>query len=134
MTKKAAVSRKSRVSPPASRPQARARAAFAAKTLPALKVRGQYEDDPEDIAAFEAYERGALTPLPDRKEAVAALRRAAVNFKKKKEARVNIRLQAGDLEGLRVRAEEEGIPYQTLIASLVHKYVNGRVIFKDGRA
>lgn len=97
-------------------------------------VKKKYEDDPEDIAAFEAYKRGDLKPIRESKEAVAALRRASVNFKKKKEARVNIRLQEDDLEGMRQKAEEEGIPYQTLIASLVHKYVNGRVVFKDGRA
>ncbi|MGE4351665.1 MAG: hypothetical protein AB7E52_05700 [Bdellovibrionales bacterium] len=117
-----------------SRPQKRAKGVGSAKKLSVSKARGPYEDDPEDIAAFEAYERGELNSVPDQKEASAALRRAAVNFKKKKEARVNIRLQTVDLDGLRLKAEEEGIPYQTLIASLVHKYVNGRVVFKDGRA
>lgn len=94
----------------------------------------KYQDDPEDIAAFESYKRGELKPIRNSKEAVAALRRAAANFKQKKEARVNIRLQVGDLDGLRLRAEEEGIPYQTLIASIIHKYVTGRLVSKNGRS
>ncbi|MDD3182094.1 MAG: hypothetical protein PHD48_04735 [Alphaproteobacteria bacterium] len=93
----------------------------------------KYQDDPEDVAAFEAYKRGELKPIRETKAAVAALRRAASNFKQKKEARVNIRLQEVDLDGLKVKAEEEGIPYQTLIASVLHKYVSGRLVPKDGR-
>jgi len=41
--------------------------------------------------------------------------------------RVNIRLSAGDLQDIQVRALEEGMPYQTLIASILHKYVTGRL-------
>jgi len=87
-------------------------------------------DDPEDLAAIAAYERGEFRPVPNQKEAVAALRRAAANFKQKKEARVNIRLMEHDLDGLKAKAEEEGIPYQTLIASVLHKYVSGRLVSK----
>lgn len=90
-----------------------------------------YEDDPEDIEAFKAYERGELKPLPNSKNAAAALRRAATNFRLKKEARVNIRLMETDLEGLKAKAEEEGIPYQTLIASVLHKFVSGRLVSKE---
>jgi len=46
----------------------------------------------------------------------------------KKDRRVNIRISAKDLEALQTRALEEGIPYQTLIASLLHKYVSGRLV------
>jgi len=41
---------------------------------------------------------------------------------------VNIRIPTKDLEAIQHRALEEGIPYQTLIASLLHKYVSGRLI------
>ena len=44
-----------------------------------------------------------------------------------KDQRVNIRLSLGDLAGIQVRALEEGIPYQTLIASVLHRYVTGRL-------
>ncbi len=89
-----------------------------------------FKDDPEDIEIFEAYKRGELKPLRASKEAIAAMRRAAANFRKKKEARVNIRLNEMDLDELKAKAEEEGIPYQTLIASVLHKYINGRLVSK----
>lgn len=45
-----------------------------------------------------------------------------------KDCRVNIRLSSTVLEGLRARAAEEGLPYQSLIASVLHKYVGGRLV------
>jgi len=45
----------------------------------------------------------------------------------KKDARINIRLSSKDLRGLQKKALEEGIPYQTLVASILHKYVEGRL-------
>ena len=44
-----------------------------------------------------------------------------------KDKRVNIRLSTSDLRDIQVRALEEGIPYQTLIASILHKYVTGKL-------
>jgi hypothetical protein len=44
-----------------------------------------------------------------------------------KDRRVNIRLSSSDLGDIRVKALEEGVPYQTLIASVLHKYVTGRL-------
>ncbi len=41
--------------------------------------------------------------------------------------RVNIRISGKDLEAIQKRALEEGLPYQTLISSLLHKYVSGRL-------
>lgn len=48
----------------------------------------------------------------------------------KKDKRVNIRLTSRDLEGIQIKAIEDGIPYQTLMASILHKYVTGRLIEK----
>lgn len=42
----------------------------------------------------------------------------------RKDARINIRLSNADLEMLKRRAAEEGLPYQSLIASVLHKYVS----------
>jgi len=50
---------------------------------------------------------------------------AAATFRK--DRRVNIRISGKDLEALRKRALEEGLPYQTLISSLIHKFVSGRL-------
>ena len=46
----------------------------------------------------------------------------------KKDRRVNIRISCKDLEGLQKRALQEGIPYQTLVSSILHKYISGRLI------
>jgi hypothetical protein len=46
---------------------------------------------------------------------------------------VNIRLSAADLMDIQARAYEEGVPYQTLIASVLHKYVAGRLQEKRSR-
>ena len=50
---------------------------------------------------------------------------AAAMFRK--DRRVNIRISGKDLEALQKRALEEGLPYQTLISSLIHKFVSGRL-------
>jgi predicted DNA binding CopG/RHH family protein len=49
----------------------------------------------------------------------------------KKDRRVNIRISSKDLEALQKRALQEGIPYQTLMASILHKYAAGRLAEKD---
>ena len=46
----------------------------------------------------------------------------------RKDKRVNIRISEKDLRKIQRKALEEGIPYQTLISSLLHKYVNGRLV------
>lgn len=69
---------------------------------------------------FEAGEfKSVLTPK--RKKMLQAA--AEETFKKNK--RINIRISSRDLESLKRRALEEGIPYQTLMSSVLHKYVSG---------
>ena len=41
---------------------------------------------------------------------------------------INIRISAFDLEKVRQRSKEEGIPYQTLISSVIHKYTTGKLV------
>jgi len=60
------------------------------------------------------------------KEAIK-LQQAAKNTLKK-DQRISIRLAKYDLDGLKLKAVDEGIPYQTLIASLIHKYIIGRMV------
>ena len=81
--------------------------------------------DPEELEILEAYEKGTLKSVATKAEIAkfkAAARATAV-----KDRRVNIRLSSGDLNDIQVKALEEGIPYQTLIASVLHKYVTGRL-------
>ena len=73
----------------------------------------------------EAYEAGKLKSVATKTE--LAKLKAAARATAIKDRRVNIRLSSGDLSDIQVRALEEGIPYQTLIASVLHKYVTGRL-------
>lgn len=56
--------------------------------------------------------------------------RAAARAVARKDQRVNIRMTSTDLRDLRVRAVQEGVPYQTLMSSVLHKYVTGRLVEK----
>ena len=79
-----------------------------------------------------AYEKGALVSVRPTKAQLAAFRESArATFVKNR--RVNIRLSAADLMDIQARAYEEGVPYQTLIASVLHKYVAGRLLEKKSR-
>ena len=48
-----------------------------------------------------------------------------------KDHRMNIRITKNDLDGIKLKAIEEGIPYQTLVASIIHKYVTGKLTEKQ---
>ena len=75
---------------------------------------------------LSAYDKGALVSVRPTKAQMGAFRAAArATFIKNR--RVNIRLSAADLMDIQARAYEEGVPYQTLIASVLHKYVSGRL-------
>ena len=87
-----------------------------------MKKRGFHDDEERDL--ITAYESGEFRPVKDQKSAKQAAVQAAKRYLRK-DARVNIRLSTADLEMLKRRAAEEGLPYQTLIASVLHKYVSG---------
>ena len=80
--------------------------------------------DPYEAEVLEAYESGKLKPVAPKAE--LARMRAAARATAIKDRRVNIRLSSGDLHDIQAKALEEGMPYQTLIASILHKYVSGR--------
>ena len=81
--------------------------------------------DAYEKEVLAAYEQGKLGSVAT-KEELAALK-AAARATAIKDRRVNIRLSSGDLSDIQVKALEEGVPYQTLIASVLHKYVTGRL-------
>jgi len=80
------------------------------------------EEEKDLVTSFEA---GEWTPIP-------SAERDQINSSfalgTRKDARVNIRLSGQDLTALQMRAAREGLPYQTLLASLVHKYVTGQLL------
>ena len=80
--------------------------------------------DAYEIEVLRAFEKGALKSVATKAE--LAKFRAAARATAIKDRRVNIRLSSGDLSDIQAKALEEGMPYQTLIASVLHKYVTGR--------
>lgn len=78
-----------------------------------------------DLELLKAFEEGELVSVATEVE-VARLK-AAARATALKDRRVNIRLSAVDLRDIQARALAEGMPYQTLIASVLHKYVTGRL-------
>lgn len=81
--------------------------------------------EPEDSDILRAYDKGQLKSVATKSE--LARFKAAARATGLKDRRVNIRLSSGDLNDIQVRAMEEGMPYQTLIASVLHKYVTGKL-------
>ena len=81
----------------------------------------------EENELLKSVERGEWKSVPRLPAAVKRYREYAEStFKKSR--RVNIRLSPNDLDAIQKRAIEEGVPYQTLISSLVHKYANGKLV------
>ena len=80
----------------------------------------------EERAILESVERGEWRRVPDFSKD-ARRYQAAARATLRKDKRVNIRMSEMDLSRFRKKAAEEGLPYQTLIASVLHKYINGRL-------
>jgi predicted DNA binding CopG/RHH family protein len=81
--------------------------------------------DAYEHEVLTAFEEGQLKSVATKAE--LAKFKAAARATSIKDRRVNIRLSSGDLSDIQVKALEEGVPYQTLIASVLHKYVTGRL-------
>lgn len=83
--------------------------------------------DAEEREILESYERGEWVSVHDEAAAIARHQAVAANTLRK-DRRVNIRITGYDLAALQTIAGEEGLPYQTLMASILHKYVTGRLV------
>lgn len=78
--------------------------------------------DKEETKLMKSIERGEWVPVKNMNSEIA---RYATYTKHvlKKDQRISIRLSKQDLLGIQEKAVEEGLPYQTLISSVVHKYI-----------
>ena len=85
--------------------------------------------DPYELEVLESYESGKLKPIASKSELERM--RAAARATSIKDKRVNIRLSSADLLDIQAKALSEGMPYQTLIASVLHKYVAGKLAEKE---
>jgi predicted DNA binding CopG/RHH family protein len=83
----------------------------------------------DELELLASYEKDEWQSAKNVKEEVGQYQAyARATFRKDK--RVNIRISEKDLLDLQKRAIREGIPYQTLISSVIHKYVNGMLVEK----
>ena len=71
--------------------------------------------DDEERALMEAVENDETVPLSHEEE---------------ERIRADIRMQLDDLNGIKKMAKAAGMPYQTLINSIIHRYVTGGIVFK----
>jgi predicted DNA binding CopG/RHH family protein len=85
--------------------------------------------DAEEKEIIEAMRRGEYKSSPDLTSRKQELMQAAANTQKRKP--VTLRLLESDISSLKVKAIEDGMPYQTLLSSLVHKFVTGRLKERD---
>ena len=84
-------------------------------------------DEDEILKDFEA---GEFVPVKNSKGEMLRAKEAANNYMKR-DSRVNLRITGADLNMVRRIAVEEGLPYQTLLASIIHKFVAGRLVEKN---
>ncbi len=83
----------------------------------------------EERDILERFERDDIRPAPDAEREIDLARQAARNtFNKTR--RVNLRMTERDFNLAHSRAREEGLPYQTLLSSVIHKYLSGRLTEK----
>lgn len=85
--------------------------------------------DSEEKKIIESYENEEWLSVKDRDNEIKRYQKIANDYIKKNK-KINIRLSQLDLDGIKKKAYEEGIPYQTLISSLIHKYISGKLITK----
>jgi predicted DNA binding CopG/RHH family protein len=79
------------------------------------------QDEKKILASFERGEWSALKLTAKERARYVQMARNSL----KKNQRINIRLTQNDLNGLKLAAVREGMPYQTLVTSVLHKYVAG---------
>ena len=85
----------------------------------------------EEKSLLDSVERGEWKRIPNFQQEAGRYRQAA-RATLRKDKRVNIRMAERDLVRLQKTALREGLPYQTLLSSILHKFINGRLVEKPG--
>ena len=80
--------------------------------------------DDEELEILDYMENGNPQSVPD-KEIIIKNLTQSVRAKLNKKKPVSLRIAETDLEKLKIEASQNGIPYQTLINSILHRYLNG---------
>lgn len=102
------------------------------KKVPVLDAPFLDAEEKEELGTFEAAVDDMNLPEPDaaRRAHLESAARRTMNPPKKA---ITTRLAVDDLARLKARALALGIPYQTLLASIVHRYVDGTLVDADQR-
>ena len=80
----------------------------------------------EELQILRDFERGEFESIKNFQNEKRQLEEAARNtFSRDK--RINIRISSWDLTKIKKKAAKEGIPYQTLISSTLHKFITGKL-------
>lgn len=87
----------------------------------------KYKLDREEKELLDSIQKGEWAPVANMKDMIDKYAKYAKNTLKK-DQRISIRISKQDLIGIQSKAVDEGIPYQTLVTSLVHKYVTGHLV------
>lgn len=83
--------------------------------------------DKEEKAIEESIERGEWVSIPNFAKQKKLLQKAAENYQElRRSKRITIRINKADLLKVKIRAQRNGIPYQTLLNSLIHQYAEGQ--------
>jgi len=86
--------------------------------------------DKEENEILEAYGSGKIKLSKPSTEEIEAIK-AAAESTFKKEKRVTIRLYDHDYKGIQKKALQMGVPYQTLISGIIHRYIEGDLTSKN---
>jgi predicted DNA binding CopG/RHH family protein len=92
----------------------------------AIQKKPIFKLDQEEQDLSDSFDRGEWKSVKNLKKEITKAKVAASNYLRKN-ARINIRIPTSDLERLKQLAAYEGLPYQTLIASVLHKYAAGHM-------
>lgn len=85
------------------------------------------KEEKELLESIERDEWKSISNLQEEIERSKKIARATIV----KDQRMNIRISKKDLDALKIRAIEEGMPYQTLVSSILHKYLSGKLVEKS---
>ena len=84
--------------------------------------------DKEEQELINSLDDIDLTNIKTDKENSMLLQKSAKAFVKKEETKMNIRISSHKLDKIKIKAEQEGLKYQTFIKSILHKYITGQLV------
>jgi predicted DNA binding CopG/RHH family protein len=90
------------------------------------KYINKYKLDKDEVETLEAFENGELKSINNLEEELAQFREAFKDIAKtlQKDKSIHLRLNSGDIELIKAKSKQDGIPYQTILGSIIHQFAN----------